>query len=198
MDLTLTCYRMFVALRCPFRLRAGQILGWGLLLLLLVCSPQPMRAQREVYYKAQSLFIYQFTRYVSWPPSAMKQGQVVIGVYGTTPMLDELRLMASLKKAPGGQEIVVLEIEDPTEIKGLHILYLSSAKSRELRTVLDQTAGSSTLIVAERGGLARKGASINFIVMENDTLRFEVNPDTLNRHRLAMAPELMSLGYVVR
>ncbi|RMG57991.1 MAG: YfiR family protein [Bacteroidetes bacterium] len=147
-------------------------------------------------YKAQSLFLYQFAKYVSWPQQAVAD-EIVIGVLGNSPILEELQLMAALKRGPEGQRLVIRELQALDDMKGIHILYLSAAKSRMLKAVRTALGRAPTLLVAERGGLARKGAAINFIVLDNDTLRFEVNPDTLAAHNLRMSRELLSLGFEV-
>jgi len=45
--------------------------------------------------------------------------------------------------------------------------------------------------------LAKKGACINFVALENDNLKFEVNKKQLAFHNLKMADALMQKGYVV-
>jgi len=53
---------------------------------------------QELDYRAQSLYIYKFTKFISWPEEKA-EGDFVIGVFGNSPIFDELKLMASLKKA---------------------------------------------------------------------------------------------------
>ena len=84
-----------------------------------------------------------------------------------------------------------------TLFRSLHVLYLASSKSRDLRSILERLEGKPTLVVAERGGLAKKGACINFITLDNDSLRFEINTDTMKAHQLVMAEELLKRGYIV-
>ena len=173
-------------------------LSWlaGGLWLVSLLLPQALAGQ-GMSYKAQSLFLYQFAKYVSWPQQAMGE-EIVIGVLGSSPILEELELMAALKRGPAGQRLVVRQVASLDDLRGIHILYLSAAKSRMLQAVKTALGQAPTLLVAERGGLARKGAAVNFIVLENDTLRFEVNPANLAAHNLRMSRELLSLGFEVR
>lgn len=168
---------------------------WGLTALMgLLCL---FTFGQDINYKSQSLFIYQFTKYISWPTAA-QEGEFVIGVFGNSPILQELELMAALKRAGSGQRIVVKQLRSLEELDGIHVLYLASSKSRELSGILEKLEGTATLVVAERGGLAKKGASINFIVLDNDNLRFEVNQLALEAHQLKMSDELLKYGYIVR
>ena len=55
----------------------------------------------------------------------------------------------------------------------------------------------SALLIAEREGLAKKGAGINFVTMEDETLKFEVNKKVIEAHNLKIPKMLFSLGLVV-
>ena len=147
-------------------------------------------------YRTQSLFIYNFSKYITWPDSA-RTGDFVIGVYGNSPLLKELEVMAALKKAGGGRNIVVRPVDRLDQLGDVRLLYLTAAKSRELRDVLGAVGSRPILILAERGGMAQKGADLNFIITENATLKFEVNTQALKSHHLEIAPELLRIGFVV-
>lgn len=151
---------------------------------------------QSINYRSQSLFIYKFTKYIYWPKESIKE-DFVIGVYGNSPIFNELLTMATIKKAGKGQKIVVKKIRSVSQIKNMHLVYVTSSKSREIREVSEKVKGKPTLLVAERGGLAKKGACINFMIMENNVLRFEVNKSELKKHQLNMAEELLKLGFVV-
>jgi len=167
------------------------------LALLILVTIRP-RAQ-GISYRAQSLYIYKFTRYVSWP--ATNQGDtLVIGVFGRSPIEDELRLMASLKRAAGNRPISIKMIEglgglsyhlSEPAAQPLHILYVPSSKSRQITAILNFLAERPILLVAERGGLARRGACINFMVTEEDILRFEYNQSRLTNLQLGIAQDLL-------
>lgn len=173
-------------------------------LCFLILGISQVKAQ-GISYRAQSLYIYKFTRYVQWPEAA--QGDtLVIGIFGSSPIEDELRLMASLKRAAGNRPISIRTIEglgglsyylqEPAQ--PLHILYVPASKSRQMTALLDFMANRPVLVVAERGGLARRGACVNFMVTEDDILRFEYNQTKLGELKLSVAQELLRLGFQVR
>lgn len=151
---------------------------------------------QSVNYRSQSLFIYKFTKHIYWPEENQK-GDFVIGVYGNSPIFNELITMATIKKAGQGQNIVVKKIRTIDQISDMHMVFVVSSKSREIGQIEERLKDKPTLLVAERGGLARKGACINFMVMENDVLRFEVNKSELKKHKLRISDELLKLGFVV-
>jgi hypothetical protein len=166
----------------------------GLWLICLGCA-YPAHGQ-DVSYRAQSLFIYQFTKYITWPEETMK-GDFYIGVYGTCPIYNELVTMASLKKASNGNPIIIEQIESSEDTWKLHILYVPSSKSREVSALSHATSSFPVLIVAERDGMARKGATLNFIVMEDGILKFEINMTAMRQRLLSISPELLQLGFIV-
>ncbi|MFC2123546.1 YfiR family protein [Bacteroidota bacterium] len=150
-----------------------------------------------VNYRVQSLYMYKFSKFITWPENKSKD-QFVIGVYGNSPIYEEMKIMASIKTAGNNQEIVVKQINTIDELEeNYHMLYVASSKSREIRQIALLMNGKSVLIVAERDGLASKGAGINFMIMENDILKFEVNQYELESHGLIISPELLKLGFVV-
>jgi len=167
-----------------------------LVLFIFVLSNGFINAQ-NINYKSQSLYIYIFTKNISWPEINQK-GDFSIGVFGNSPIFDELTVMATLKKAGTGQKIVIKKINSLEDITNEHIIYIASSKSRELNSIIDRIDSKPTLIVAERDGLARKGASINFMVMEDDNLKFEVNTLALRKHNLKISDGLLQRGFVVK
>ncbi|MEM7037190.1 MAG: YfiR family protein [Bacteroidota bacterium] len=168
-----------------------------LLIFLSICVFLPFKGwAQETNYKSQSLYIYKFCRYISWPEST-SENDFVISVYGNSAIFEELKIMASLKKAANGRNIVIKRLDRLSDIGNEQMLYLSSSRSRELRSVQEAVGDRPILVITERDGLARKGAAINFMIMENETLKFEVNKAVLRARQLEIAPELLRMGFEV-
>ena len=177
----------------PFiRHKAGFIafLFTGMLMVLFASSG----SAQELDYRAQSLYIYKFTKFIYWPEDK-KTGDFVIGVFGSSPILDELKLMASIKKAGHDQNIVVKDITPEEDVSQYHIIYVSSSKSRQIRALADQVGNLPVLIVSEREGMATKGATINFLIDNYEILKFEVNIGRLQEQKLSISEDLIKLGY---
>jgi hypothetical protein len=167
----------------------------ALLAVLVFCIILKMNAQ-EIDYRTQSLFIYKFTRYITWPQDKAN-GDFRIGVFGNSPILHELDLMASLKKAANEADIVVKEISAEDDLSSYNIIYVPSSRSRQIGEIIELTKGKPVLIVAEREGMAGKGATISFLVMENEVLRFEINMSNMEEQHLQISDELLKLGFKV-
>lgn len=151
---------------------------------------------QDLDYRAQSLYIYKFTKYIYWPTEKQDR-DFRIGVFGKSPIFKELQLMASLKKAGNGQTIIVDEISLDDSLSVYDIIYISSSKSRQISLITDQVKNQAILLVAERERMANKGASINFMVTDTDILKFEFNLARLKEQQLKISDELIKLGYEI-
>ncbi len=148
---------------------------------------------QDLDYKAHTLFLYNFMKYVEWPDSP---GDFVVGVVGNSPIEKELNTLAQTKKIKG-KKIVVKIINSPDEVEDCNMIYLPNDKSSMLKAIAEKVKSKSVLIVAEREGLARKGAGISFAVDDNDTLKFDINKSSLDSKSLKVANVLIQLGAVV-
>lgn len=162
--------------------------------LILDMAASSKCAAQEKDYKAYSIYVYNFIKYIEWPPSS-KAGEFVIAVIGDSPITKELRTLAASKKA-NGQTISVRNILFLSEVGSAQILYISSNKSSMIKEALAATKNLPTLVIGEREGLVNKGAGINFITLEDETLKFELNKKAILDHNLQISQTLMSLAFV--
>ena len=153
-----------------------------------------LRAQ-ETDYKAYTLFVYNFMKYVEWP-EAQSKGDFIVAILGDSPINKELITLAASKKLKG-RNIVIKKCNTFEETIGCHLLYVASSKSSIVKTIKDQTKDKPVLIVGEREGLAKKGASLSFVTMEDDELKFDFNKKEIEQHQLKIAGSLLTLGIVI-
>lgn len=165
-----------------------------LLLLLLVNIPKHAVAQ-DVNYKAYTLFVYNFMKYIEWPENDSK-ADFTIGILGNTPVEKELENLAKLKKAKG-RTIVVKKLETPEDAAGCQLVYVSASKSNTIKNVQDKIKGKPVLVVGEREGLAHKGAALSFVTLEDDVLKFDINKSVIEQHSLKISSSLVALGLVI-
>src|SRR3954466_6071504 len=84
------------------------------------------RAQ-ETDYKAYTLFIYNFMKYVEWPEQQSK-GDFVVGVVGDSPITSELQVLAASKKLKG-RTIVLKKFASADDAVNCHLLFVPGGKS---------------------------------------------------------------------
>ena len=162
----------------------------GVFMFLLVITTA--NAQTEKY---QSLFIYNFSRYIKWPEN-MSSGQFVIGVLGNSAVYDHLKEMADTKKKTQNMDIIVKRFNSINEIENCHILYVSNNFSTSIQAVSSSSATKSSLIITDKPGLAQKGATINFIE-ESGKMKFELNQSSADKKGLKVAGSLSALSILV-
>ncbi len=134
-------------------------------------------------------------KYVEWP-EAQSKGDFVLAVLGDSPITKELQTLASSKKLKG-RNIIIKKCNTPEETVGCNLLYISSSKSASVKALKEQTKDKPILIVGEREGLAKKGAGLSFVTMEDDELKFDINKKEIEQHQLKISSSLLSLGIVI-
>ncbi len=158
----------------------------------LLGNAEKARSQ-DVDYKAYTLFLYNFMKYVEWPSN---DGDFIIGVVGDSPVKKELYELAKTKKAKG-RKIVVINVANAGDALLCNMVYIPSNKSSELKSIMEKVKGKSILLVAEREGMAKKGAAFSFAIDDDDSLKFDINKTVLEMQGLKIANILMSLGEIV-
>ena len=134
-------------------------------------------------------------KYVEWP-EAQSKGDFIVGVFGDSPIQKELQALASGKKLKG-RNIVIKTITKPEDATGCQLLYVAPSKSSAIKQLKEQMKDKPILIVGEREGLAKKGASLSFVTMDDDELKFDINKKEIEQHQLKISSSLLSLGIVV-
>lgn len=161
-------------------------------LVLLAGKNEKAHAQ-DADYKAYTLFLYNFMKYIEWPEHSE---DFVIGVIGDSPIIKELTSLSASKKIRG-KKIVIKIIFTAEESVGCSMVYIPSARSSLLKSISEKIKGKAILVVAEREGLARKGAAISFVVDDDDVLKFDINKSVLESQSLKIATLLVQLGILV-
>lgn len=164
----------------------------GLMLVIICCLYANAQSQTSNA-KMQSVFIYNFTKLVSWPAS-YQSGNFIIGVLGNSPIVTELENMASTKKA-GSQTIVVEKYTSVDAIKKCHILVIPESQSSKIASAIGKTNGNNTLIVTDTEGGTKKGAAINFVVVDSKQ-KFELSESNATNKGLKIGAELLKLAII--
>jgi hypothetical protein len=144
--------------------------------------------------KLHTVFIYNFTKHIEWPQE-YRQGDFIIGVLGSSPIVAELEQLASTRSV-AGQKIVIEKFKNADEITKCHIIYIPQSKSDEIDAVISAVKDFSTLIVTDKKGMARAGAAINFIV-EGSKQKFELKRSNATKYGLKISSDLERLAIVI-
>jgi hypothetical protein len=157
-------------------------------LLIGLCLASVSYAQ-TTNYQVYSLFVINIAKYSSWPAQS---DDFTITVFGKSKVYDEL--MKQNGKNINGHIIRVSQVDEITQIGQPNILYISDNKSSALDDVQKMTQGKAILSIAEREGLFKKGAGFSFVVLDNGTLRYDINASELEKRQIKVAKTLSALA----
>ena len=146
-------------------------------------------------YTIKAAYLYNFGRYVTWPEGAFSEADTpfVIGVLGTDPFGEVLDTIAAEKKIEG-RRIEVRRFASLDQYTPCHILFVNhSVDPEEQLDVIRRLGDSPVLLVGETPAFAERGGVMNFFVEENK-VRFEINPLAAERAQLKISAKLRPLG----
>lgn len=161
--------------------------------LALAVLAAPLGAQEYVAdeYRVKAAFLYNFFKYVEWPPAAPQEGSLWICVAGRNPfgsVLEETVEGETLNGRPLDTR-VILEPEP-----GCHMVFVpeGAAAPAYLRAV----RGTPTLTVGERSDFIEAGGMVRFFIADGN-VRFAINPAAADRAKLRISSRLLQLAQIV-
>lgn len=169
-----------------------------ILVFVLCCSNIRFCAAQDFNYRLLSLYVYNFGKHIEWPVSH-KNGEFVIGVFGDTPLYQEV-VKTTSQKSKGLQPIVVKKVETMEMLKSCHIVFVSKKESAKFKQIAETVRTEPVLIVTEQTGYARKGSCINIFLDEDDDnkTKYEINKTVVEGKGLKVSSDLLTLGVIVK
>jgi hypothetical protein len=155
------------------------------------------RAQVTDQYRVKAAFLYNFAKFVEWPPQSFQAPSVpfVIGVVGKNPFGNAL-VEAVAGKTLAGQPFQVREVTDPQQAADCQILFVSASERKHLKPLLDAIENCGVLTVGETENFAAEGGIINFKI-EGGSIRFQINLAAARKQQLRISAKLLSLAEIV-
>jgi hypothetical protein len=147
-------------------------------------------------YEVKAAFLVNFSKFVEWPAKLFPRpdAPVVIGVLGENPFGGSLAAMTR-SRSVGKRPLVVREISDVDEAAQCHMVFIA-ASERRLAGRLTALAPAGVLTVGEVDGFAERGGIIQF-TLENNRVRFLINPAAAAQARLQISAKLLDVATVV-
>jgi len=155
------------------------------------------QSARAPEYEVKAAFLYNFAKFVEWPPLAFERASVPLRlcVLGHDPFGDSLSNLIQ-GKSISGRSIISLRVQSPTEARSCHVLFISLSDPENLKQVLDRVRGLPVLTVGESADFLPLGGMINF-VLEQDRVRFEINLEAAEQHHLKLSSKLLAVARMV-
>ena len=148
-------------------------------------------------YEIKAAFLYNFAKFVEWPPSAFTDPKqpLSVCVFGRDPFGHSLE-EAMDGKSVGNRPVILGRARQLADLAGCHVVFVSALESPRLVEILGGMRGHNILLVGESEGFASAGGIIQF-VLEQNRVRFAINPDAANRAGLKISSKLLALATIV-
>jgi preprotein translocase subunit Sec61beta len=149
-------------------------------------------------YAVKAAFIYNFTQFITWPDDAFASTDApfVIATVGGDPFAGALE-KAMEGKTVGNRPIVVKHFADADDIGPCQVLFVPAAADADLAADLSKVGKNPILTVGESQAFLDSGGCIRFFI-EDNRMRFAIDPDVAAAARLKIAARLMQLAKIYK
>lgn len=169
----------------------------ALVILLGTCLPAASLGQAADEYQVKAAFVYNFAKFVQWPPDAWQSPAepIAICILGPDPFghwLEDTVVGKSIE----GRTLSTRHISAIKQAVGCHILFVASAESKRAPSLLAELKTPGILTIGDSDGSGAEGVVINF-KLDGGKVRFDINVDAAEREKLRISPRLLSLAHIV-
>ncbi len=171
------------------------------LLVTAVCivavGASPGYAQSDREYQIKAAFLYNFTKYVSWPAAKFANEDTplsfcVIGHDPFGPVLEETMNGKTFK----GRAILINRLQAIDDLKQCHLLFVSSSERDRVAQITSSASGAGVLTAGDMDRFTKQGGVINLTKRRNN-VRFEINRSAADRAGLNISSRLLKLATIV-
>jgi hypothetical protein len=162
-------------------------------------TPALMHAQEGLpsEYQLKAAFLFNFTKFVDWPPSAFSSDKapIMLCIAGGNPFGNTLDALISGKRIDN-RSVAARRTKSAGDMGDCHVVFVDGSEDRHLPEIVDRLKGDATLIVGESPDFARRGGDIQFYMQEG-RIRFAINVDAVQRSHLTVSAKLLALARIV-
>ena len=168
------------------------------IVLLVSGVPQSSGAQSTAdEYQVKAAFLFHFAQFVEWPANALNAGDPSFKLCIFDDDLRRHELQSPIEgKSIGARVFRVHPINQPQEIQGCDILFLSHDNARPQSAILRSLHGTPILTVGETSDFLTDGGIIRFHLVEGK-IRFDINLDAAESSHLKISSRLLLLATAV-
>ncbi len=167
-------------------------------LLLAGLAPLAAGAEPPTEYQVKAAFLYNFTKFVEWPPRhfAAAESPITIGVLGADPFNGGLEAVVRGRRV--GARPLVIRLLPAATAAAVDVLFVPAGQEALLdRATLASLGEAGVLTVGESPEFGALGGMIN-LVIEEHKVRFEINQAAAERGGLKLSAQLLKLATTVR
>lgn len=141
-------------------------------------------------YRVKTAFLYNFSRFVSWPATAMQErNDFSVCVIGSDPFGEQLDKLTG--KSVHSRTLVITRLDSIARLYSCHLLYISD--DADLEKVLSVVRQQPVLTVSDMKNFTEQGGIIQFQLVQNK-VRFRINAGAASSAGLTISSKLLSLA----
>lgn len=145
-------------------------------------------------YQVKAAFLYNFAKFVEWPPGAFKNAShpiniCVLGASPVGPLLED----TVRNKLVDGRAFTIRDVTNAALAGDCQILFVSASEQKRLRNILETVKSSDVLTVGETEDFVSEGGVVGFN-LDHGRIHFDINQRAAQLHRLRISSKLLSLA----
>jgi hypothetical protein len=169
----------------------GVILLFGFLFVL------PCHAQNAGFSDSQgkAAFVYNFVKFVDWPPQTFtnETSPYVIGILGDKGFGDDLEQIVT-NEVINGRKLVLEKFRSTRQVDDCQVLFIDPSEKHHFKQILAELRGKSILTISQEPYFIADGGMINFVMMPDKTMRFQINNPAAMAVGLEINSDLLALA----
>jgi len=167
-------------------------------LLVALMEVNGVAAETVDEYQAKAAILYNFAKFVQWPPQAFHNSThpITICIFGRTRIERELA-DAARGKDIGSRPVVVSAISKVPEACNCQMLFISSSEQKRIKSILQELRTMSVLTVGETDGFTDAGGIAN-LEFTRDRIQMSINVEAAAAARLQISSKLLRLARIVK
>lgn len=157
--------------------------------LAFLLSSHSLLAEATVEYKIKAAYLYNFTKFITWPDSQSETFNLcILGKDPFGALIDSIETREAL-----GLPIKLVRMRRYDASKQCHLLFLGSATRKDTRELI---ASSGILTVSEKHHFAEYGGMIGFII-KGGKVKLQINLAKLKDSGLEISAKLLEIVEIV-
>jgi hypothetical protein len=152
----------------------------------------PALAQESMEHDIKAAFLYNFTKFIEWPPLPRDTEPFRICVVGDAAFAQAVDRIID-GEAVQGHPLVRIDPQTPQEGRGCAILYVGPGDTERGQRIAAALRQAPVLVVGEGPRFVSQGGAIAF-VLENNRVRFDVNTAATSRAGLKVSSKLLRVA----
>ncbi len=150
----------------------------------------PTTISQDEVYKSKALYIFNFTRNVTWPSKI--EGDFQIAVLKNALVYDKI-LNQFIGKTVGNSPVKVSLVSTVDEAKSAELVYVPQNQSASIDQVISKCSRKKTLIITENDEFANLKCNCINLTMDGNNVEFQVDESTLKANGFGVAATLLQL-----